>query len=368
MTSKRTLAGISAFSLLIVTAACGGSHEKAAGPSAPLPAVKANLVKAETRDVPRTTELYGTVAAGKTVAVSSRVMALVSAVHVKAGDSVAEGQVLLDIDPQTAQGQEAQAKGALAQAKAALALAERNHQRFQNLYKTGAASELELDMARMQFEQAKGAVQQGEGAVAAASSVAKESKVVAPFAGRVASRMVEPGDLAAPGRPLVMIESTAGRRLVLSVPESAVVASGLSVGKTLPVRIDSRPDMKEIAGKVAEMSPGADPASHTFMAKVDLPIGDLPTGITGRAFLATGSKKAILVPAAAVLTQGGMQLVAVRDDAGKLRTRAITTGQTEASGLVEVLSGLTGGETLLTGLSALPRDGSPVESTGEVTK
>lgn len=368
MTPKRVLLGISAFSLLITAAACGGAHEKAAGPSAPLSPVKASLAKAEAREIPRTMELYGTVAAGKTVAVSSRVMASVSAVHVKAGDAVAEGQVLLDIDPQTAQGQESQAKGALAQAKAALALAERNYQRFQNLHKTGAASELELDMARMQFEQAKGAVQQGEGAVAAASSVARESKVVAPFAGRVASRMVEPGDLAAPGRPLVMIQSESGRNLVLSVPESAVISSGLTTGKTLSIRIDSRPELKEFPGKVVEMSPGADPASHTFLVKVELPSGNVPTGVTGRAYLQTGSRKAILVPASAVLTQGGMQLVAIRDDSGKARTRAVTTGQTEMSGMVEVLSGLTGSESVLTGLALVPHDGAPVEATGEVTK
>ena len=99
-------------------------------------------------------------------------------------------------------------------------------------------------MARMQYEQAKGAVEQATGAVEAASSVAKESRVVAPFAGRVAKKMVEPGDLAAPGRPLVMIESTAGRRLVLSVPESIVAASKLAVGRDAPrdARRDARRD------------------------------------------------------------------------------------------------------------------------------
>ncbi len=368
MTIQRNLLGVSLLSLVTVASGCGGSHEKATAPSAPPAPVKASLAMAEARDISKTVELYGTVMAGKTVAVSSRVMASVSAVHVKAGDSVSEGQVLVDIDPQTAQGQESQAKGALAQAKAALALAERNYQRFQNLQKTGAASELELDMARMQFEQAKGAVQQGEGAVAAASSVAKESKVVAPFAGRVAQRMVEPGDLAAPGRPLIMIESTSGRRLVLSVPESAVLSSGLAPGKTLALRIDSRPDLKDLTGKVVEMSPGADPASHTFMVKAELQSGDVPTGITGRAFLGTGSRKAVLVPASAILNQGGMQLVAIRDESGKARTRAITTGQTESAGFVEVLSGLSGGETVLTGLTLVPQDGAPVEASGEVTK
>ena len=121
--------------------------------------------------------LYGTVTADRTAAVSSRVMANVVAVPARVGQSVAAGDVLVEIDPQTAKGQEAQARGALAQARAALSLAERNYERYKALAASGSASPLELDMARMQYEQAKGAVQQGEGAVEAASSVARESRV-----------------------------------------------------------------------------------------------------------------------------------------------------------------------------------------------
>ena len=165
-------------------------------------------------------------------------MANVVAVPARVGQSVAAGDVLVEIDPQTAKGQEAQAKGALAQARAALSLAERNYERYKALAASGSASALELDMTRMQYEQAKGAVQQGEGAVEAASSVARESRVTAPFAGRVAARLVEAGDLAAPGRPLVTVESATGRRLVVQVPAGTVAASGLTAGQKLSVRID----------------------------------------------------------------------------------------------------------------------------------
>jgi RND family efflux transporter MFP subunit len=295
--------------------------------------------------------------------VSSRVMASVVAVPVKEGDLVEKGQLLVEIDPATAEGQEAQARGALAQAKAGFALAERNYQRFQALQKSGSASELELDMARMQYEQARGAVEQATGAVGAAASVAKESRVVAPFAGRVARKMVDPGDLAAPGRPLVMVESTAGRRLVLMVPESVAVASKLRAGPRLPVTIDALPG-RTFEGRVVEMSPGADPASHSFAAKVEVD-ADVPTGVAGRAVVETGRRTAIVVPGSAVLAQGGMSLVVVKDEAGKARTRAVTLGARAGDG-VEVLSGLKGGEELLVGLAQAPADGAEVR--GEVTR
>lgn len=362
MTSRKTLSLVALAVTTLALAACGGG-KKAGEPAAPAP-VSASLAKAEARELPQRVELSGFVEAGKSAMVSSRVMASVVAVPVKEGDAVAAGQLLVEIDPETAKGQEAQARGALAQAQAALALAEKNHARFQALQKSGSASDLELDMARMQHEQAKGAVAQATGAVEAASSVAKESRVVAPFAGRVARKMVDPGDLAAPGRPLVVVESNAGRRLALAVPESVAVAARLRTGTRLPVTLDAFPG-RVFEGRVVEMSPGADPASHSFTAKVEIEGAEVPTGVTGRAVVETGRRTAVVVPAAALLKQGGMSLVVVKDDEGKARTRAVTLGAREGDA-VEVLSGLKGGEELLVGLAQAPADGAEVLS--EVTR
>ncbi len=341
---------------LIPALGCGRAHEpKTVEP----PPVAAATARAETLQIPKRAELYGTVESERTAAVSSRVMGNVVAVRVKAGDTVAAGSVLVEIDPQTARGQESQARGALAQATAALSLAERNHQRFEALVKSGAASQLELDLARMQYDQAKGAVEQGKGAVEAASSVSKESRVVAPFAGRVAARLVEAGDFAAPGRPLVMIESAAGRRLVLSVPESLASGPGLASGATLAVAVDAMPG-KAFTGRVVEMTPGADPMSHTFTLKVDLTGGPVPSGVTGRAWLEAGSRKVVAVPRACVIASGGLTLVVVKDAGGKARSRAVTLGAPLDGGRVEVLAGLAGDETVLVGLTGAPADGAAV--------
>jgi membrane fusion protein, multidrug efflux system len=340
-----------------VLAGCGASHDPSKKSSSSLSPVSASTALVERANLPDRVTLYGTVTADRTASVSSRVMANVVAVPARVGQAVAAGQVLVEIDPQTAKGQESQAKGALAQARAALSLAERNYERYKALAASGSASPLELDMSRMQYEQAKGAVQQGEGAVEAASSVAGESRVAAPFAGRVAARLVEAGDLAAPGRPLVTIESATGRRLVVQVPAGTVAASGLSVGKKLAVRIDAA--AADLTGTVVEMSPGADPATHTYTATLELAGAPVATGLTGRATLDSVPRPSILVPEGAVLASGGVSLVALKDEAGKARTRVVTTGASQG-GKVEILSGLSGGETVLVGLSAPPADGAPV--------
>jgi RND family efflux transporter MFP subunit len=343
--------------LAVVAAGCGGGKAELREPAPE--AVHARVAAAQKVNLPARLELYGTVEANRVAAVSSRVMATVTAVKVQAGDSVKRGQVLVEIDPDTARAQEAQARGALAQAQAALQLSQRNLERFKALHEKNAASQLELDMAQMHFEQAQGAVNQAQGAVDAAASVAKESTVVSPFDGHVVAKMAEVGDLAAPGRPLMTVESATGRRLALAVPES--VAGSIKVGQTMDVTIDSMPQLGTVAGRVEEKTPGADPASHTFVVKVGLEGAEVPSGVAGRAGVTTGTREAVAVPRDAVVSHGGVELVVVRDADGKARSRAVTVGEGLDGGRVEILSGLDGDETVLVGLSQAPADGAPVE-------
>ena len=191
--------------------------------------------------------------------------------------------------------------------------------------------------------------------------------VVAPFDGRVYRRMVEVGDLAAPGRPLLMLESDGPRRLRLAVPESLVAESGLDEGDVVAVSVDSRADLGRMEANVVERSSGADPASHSFEFKLALPMDDLPTGAAGRAWVTSGSMARVVVPADALLRRGGLTLVAVRTDDGLAATRVVTVGATVADGRVEVLSGLAGGETLLAGLGAPPPAGARVEALDAAT-
>jgi RND family efflux transporter MFP subunit len=339
-------------------AACGG-HPEAREATVPDP-VEARLARARQVEVAEAVELPGSVEADRTTAVSSRVMATVTAVHVKLGATVRKGQPLVEIDPQTARGQVGQAQGALAQAQAGLALAERNYERFKNLNAANAASDLELDMARTQYEQAKGAVEQARGAVSSASSVASESRVSAPFAGRVAAVMVAEGDLAAPGRPLVRIESSEAHLLAVSVPESQLAKIRPQVGDGVPVAVDSRPELGRFQGTIAEISPSADPMAHAFQVKISLGDREVPAGSFGRAWFTTGSRRTVSIPENAVLHQGGTSLVVVRDQEGRALSRVVTLGAPLDGGRVEVLSGLSGGETVLVGLAAVPPLGAPV--------
>jgi membrane fusion protein, multidrug efflux system len=339
-------------SLLLLVAACSGGEP--ATPPAAAGTVRAELGQAERGQAPKAVELFGSVEAEQTATVAARIMARVTAVRAQPGDVVGKGQPLLDIDPVAAGGQVAQAAGARSQARAGLVLAERNYERFKALAAVDAASELELDMARMQYEQAQGAAEQAEGAVTAASSVAADSRVVAPFTGRVVRKMVEVGDLAVPGRPLVVIEAEGSQRLALAVPESVLAAAGVSVGDTLRVQIDTRPDLGMIDARVVEVAPAADSASHSYQVKVALPAARIGSGASGRAWIEVDRRTVVTVPAAAILHQGGLSLVVLRTALGRASSRIVVLGETQEDGRIEVLSGLAGSETVALGLTSVP--------------
>lgn len=344
--------------LVALAVGCGG--DKPAHTRAELEPLQVTTAEVEASSGARDIEVRGIVQPARRAAVSSRVMGPVVALHVNAGSEVSKGQLLLEIEPEAAQGRLAQSAGALAQTQAALALAERNFERFKALHADNAAAEQELDMARMQYEQATGAVEQAQGAVLTAASVAEESDVRAPFAARVVATMVEVGDMAAPGRPLVELESLGRQQIWLAVRESDI--SRLSENDPIEVRFDSRPDLGVVTATVEEIVPSADPATHTFTVKADLGATDVPSGLSGRARISGDTVDLIAVPATAVHQRGGLELVVIRAADGSARTRAVTTGKTLAGGRIEILSGLNQGELVVLDAPGPVTDGTPLET------
>ena len=341
--------------LALLVAGCGGGGEQDAPALAPIEASVAQVVEVSRS---RAIEAQGVVMPEQETFLSSRAMGPVVGVHAASGNLVKKGQVLLEIQQELSHGQLAQAQGARAQAEAALVLARRNHERFQKLRERNACSELELDMARMQFDAAQGAVEQAAGAVSAAGSVADESQVRAPFDAVVVERLVNQGDLCAPGRPLLRLQSRSGRRFGLTVREAD--APFLSRGMTLPVTLDSRPDLGTLHGRVVEIVPAADAATHTVTVRVDLGVDGIMSGLSGRTRIPGEARRQLLAPAAAIHQAGGLSLAVVVDAQGLARTRAVTVGEVR-DGQVEVLSGLAAGDRVVTPLTTPITDGTPVQ-------
>jgi HlyD family secretion protein len=157
----------------------------------------------------------------------------------------------------------------------------------------------------------------------------------------VVKRMVEPGDLAMPGKPLLIVQTAGSMRLEAYVREGLI--NEVQPNKELMVRIDSL--KKTVKGTVEEVVPSADPKTRTFLVKVGLPdlIGAYP-GMFGILLVPAGSRQAVLVPTEAVRRVGQLETVMVQEGRD-WRTYSVKTGQTHGD-LIEVLSGLNGNETV----------------------
>jgi len=116
-----------------------------------------------------------------------------------------------------------------------------------------------------------------------------------------------------------------------------------------------------VDGRVAELIPAADPASRSVIVKLDLP-ADLPlrSGMFGRARFPAGERKALVVPAAAVVERGQLSSLFVVGADGVARLRLVTLGERHGE-RVEVLSGLTPGERIVVEGGDGLADGSRVD-------
>jgi hypothetical protein len=147
----------------------------------------------------------------------------------------------------------------------------------------------------------------------------------------------------------------------VAVPEGAFAASKPVPGDEVTVAVDARPELGRFPGTVVEVAPSADAMTHAVIVKISLGAVEVSAGAYGRAWIAAGERQAVVVPGDAVLYQGGITLVVVQDEQGGAFSRIVTLGQALPDGRVEALSGLAGGEVLLTGLAAVPPLGARVE-------
>ena len=293
--------------------ACGGGEGDVVGPVAE-PAAPSATAMAERVTRPVLEEAVGTVTSRLRVVVAAQTSGRILAVAPRAGEAVDRGAPLVTIE-----GSEQEARFTAARA---------HFERVRRFLAKRAATPAELEVAEADYLQAKAAVE--------------HTRVVSPMAGVVAERQVEPGDLAWPGRPLLVLLDPRALRLEALVREGLIdaVRPGAAVELALPAAGG------RLRGTVTEVLPAADPQSRTFTVRVDFEAG--PTvrpGMFGRLRLPVGERTLVRVPAAAVRRVGQLETVLVRDGERWTR-RLVSTGPRFEDGTIEILAGLAGGETI----------------------
>lgn len=382
LSSKRYLI-LLIFSLILFTG-CGDSHD--ASHDASQDAVKAPVLTASETLQPIYHEAAGTIQAKTAGTISAKLMGTVLKVHVKEGDRVKNGDLLVSIDTRQVSAQLEQAKAAVAEARQSAAaadaareaaqanadLAAATYERYQNLLADDSVSRQEYDEVTTRNRQAQSAltqademakaaryrVRQAESGLSSASVSHGDASVRAPFDGVVVNKMIEAGDLASPGTPLLTLESVGGFEMAVSLPESLFKI--VSEGQEVAVRVAALQD-PSIAGRISAVSPAADARSRSFLVKVDLPdTPQLHAGMFARAAFPVGEEHLILIPPATVLHEGQLTGIFILDDENIARFRLIRTGRELEEG-VEVLSGLKSGTRFVSDPPPTLLDGTPVE-------
>jgi RND family efflux transporter MFP subunit len=279
-------------------------------------------------------------------------------VLVQAGDRVRAGQLLVALDDAAMQSalEQATAGAAAAEKQQAAAaaqasLAAETLARYQMLKDQKSVSPQEFDevekrseTAQLQVASYEAQSEAAKASVAGARTQLGYTALHAPFDGIVTARMADPGTLAAPGVPLLEVDRDGPLQIYISVDESLI--GSIHAGMNLPVSVEGI-DAANLNGTVAEIVPAADPASRSFLVKLDLPaLNNLRPGMYATAGLPGGARPAILAPQSAIAVRGSLACVYALDANGLAQLRYVTLGNRHGD-QVEILSGVAAGETLV---------------------
>ena len=338
---KITLMGIS-IGLLIVSA-CSSSPKKESNTKAET----AILVKVVFPSSDRTEELTisGQVESAQSANISTRIMGYISKLNVNVGDHVNKGQVLATISNQDLLAKRAQTDAMIAEAEAGFKSAQKDYERFNNLYKEQSATAKELDNTTLQFSSAKSRLEAAKQMRNEVNASLGYTRLIAPFAGIVSQKLADAGSMANPGMPILTIEQNGSYQVTASVPENAI--SQVSQGSEAIITIAAL--NRIIRGKVTQISQSSQFTGGQYQIKMQIPdkekkglFSGMYANITIPLKKATESRAVddrVMIPLSAIEYKNQLTGLYTIGNHNKALLRWVRLGKTEGD-QVEVLSGL----------------------------
>jgi RND family efflux transporter MFP subunit len=336
----------------LILAGCGGETAPATTTGrAPLSLPTARVVEVE---LPVGWSAVGTVVSDQRIDVSSKISGYIRVLHVREGEAVKAGQLLVSLDGADVEGSIHQAQGAVDTAEALLADANADLTRYQNLFDAGSIAEVQLRKARVQRDTLAEQVRSAQTALATARAQRDYSRIVSPHDGVVVARYRQSGDLAVPGQPILTVESP--RLLMFDTYVTDAQLAHIHIGDAVAVTLDGA----EVTGTVARIVPSSDPVTRKFQVKIALSPGPaIRAGSFGRALFQLGGTRQLVVHPSWLAERGGLRGVFVVDTEQRAHFRWLRTRR-EWPERIEVVSGLSAGETVVAASDPRLRDGDVI--------
>ena len=320
--------------LVLLLAGCGREQGGQADMSV-VETVHAQTMQLAGTSVPLHAVSSGVVVSDQRVMISSRMSGYIREILVREGDRVKAGQLLFRIDP-------VDARQAYEQALAHLKDAEADLRRYRSLLADHAVSRQQFEKIKLRYDVARSKLVQAENQL-------QYAEVKAPVSGVVVEKRASAGDLAAPGRPVLVLENPS--QLLVETHVSEQFIDRLHEGDPAEVWVpgtDSRID-----GRIRQIVDAADPVTHLFLVKVAIPVTEkVFPGMFAEVRFMLGHRTAVLIPEVAVVHRAGLNGVYLVDRDGVAHYRQVRLGE-HHEGKVEVLAGLKPGDVIAWGSSEL---------------
>jgi RND family efflux transporter MFP subunit len=284
------------------------------------------------------------VAAKQTTLISSRLLARITAIHVRAGDSVDEGQLLIELEKQDLIARANQAREQINSMQARLVEATANLERAKTLVEDGSIAVSDFDRIRATHDSLTAELAASKLALQEAQTAVSYTEIRAPIAGRIVDRFAEPGNTATPGAVLLSLYNPLALRVEAQVREQLAIT--LNVGQPATVQIPSL--NRNLLGEIEELVPAASSGSRSFLVKVRVQAADnLLPGMYARLLLPSGEQQRLLIPTRYVATVGQLNVVWVLND-GVVQQRFVRVGNVDAEKQqTEIIAGLSEGEQIV---------------------
>jgi RND family efflux transporter MFP subunit len=309
-----------------------------------------NVVAATRQDVPVVLQANGTVTPLSTVDLRPQTTSTIRKVHIKEGQFVSAGQLLFTLDDRSDRANLDKARAELARNQAALAESERQYKRSQELHAQQFIAQSALDTLRSQVEAARALVAANQAAVQAEQVNTSYTAIKSPMAGRVGAINVYPGSLVQPATSLATITQIHPISVAFNLPEAAL-ADLLAAQRKGPVAVQAggSGSIPALSGRLSFIDNTVDPTSGMIRVKAEFDNRDTALWpgqyVTARLTVNT-LRDAVVVPQAAIVTTQKGSLVYVVDS-GKT-ARQVPVQRLHAFGTQAVISGLAGGEQVVT--------------------
>ena len=350
---------MAAVAAALLATACGVGGDGAAGPRT-LP-VEVDVARRDTLSIELSA--VGTLQAQASAQVASEVDGTVSGIDFEEGSRVPTGKVLVQLDASKLRAALHAAEATAQQARTQSENLQRQVERNQGLLAQGAISKQAFDDLQSSYRSSRAQLDQTEANAALARQQLADATIRAPFAGRVGERTFDVGDYVRKGDPLFTVTDDDTLQVRFTVPEG--YSDRLHPGSSMQVKSPNVPD-RWFDGQVYFVSPTVDPVNRTMTLKAEVPNpdGKLRSGSSADVRLVLERRSgAIVIPEAAIVPSDQQMLVyLVRD--GKARRTPVRVGA-RTEGRVEILSGVSAGDTVVTAGQQRLEDGAPVRIEGQ---